>query len=145
MASSAPAPASTAARRVASSRVAPDPRHTSSRRPPLRVVPARRTDRARSRIVRFLPMAMVVVALLIVVAGQAMLASGQVRMARLDQQVVMTQAEHRQQELEVSQRETPGRIVRAAKGLVHSTHVTQVPSVSLHTPLPTPTVTPASQ
>jgi cell division protein FtsL len=90
-------------------------------------------------------MAMVVVALLIVVAGQAMLASGQVRMARLDQQVVIAQAEHRQKELEVSQRETPDRIVGAAKGLVRTTHVTQVPSVSLHTPLPTPTVTPASQ
>jgi len=32
---------------------------------------------------------MVVVALLVVVVGQAMLASGQVRMARLDQQVLV--------------------------------------------------------
>ena len=90
-------------------------------------------------------MAMVVVALLIVVAGQAMLASGQVRMARLDQQVLIAQAEHRQQEVDLSKRETPARIARSAKGLIRPTHVTQVPSVSLHTPLPTPTVTPASQ
>jgi len=138
-------PSSTEARRVASSRTAGDPRHPSSWRAPLRVVPARRSDRARRRFVRFLPMAMVVVALLIVVAGQAMLASGQVRMARLDQQVQIAQAEHRQQEVELSKRETPPRIVGAAKGLVHPSHVTQVPSVSLHTPLPTPTVTPASQ
>jgi hypothetical protein len=137
-------PSSTEARRVASSRTAGDPRHPSSWRAPLRVVPARRSDRARRRFVRFLPMAMVVVALLIVVAGQAMLASGQVRMARLDQQVQIARAEHRQQEVDLSKRETPARI-GAAKGLVHPSHVTQVPSVSLHTPLPTPTVTPASQ
>jgi hypothetical protein len=90
-------------------------------------------------------MAMVVVALLIVVAGQAMLASGQVRMAHLDQQVLIAQAEHRQQEVDLSRRETPARMLGNAKGLIRPTHVTQVPSVSLHTPLPTPTVTPPSQ
>jgi len=88
---------------------------------------------------------MVVVALLVVVVGQAMLASGQVRMARLDQQVLVAQAEHRQREINVSQLETPSRVARKAPGLVHPSHVTQLPSVSLHTPLPPPTVTPASQ
>jgi hypothetical protein len=88
---------------------------------------------------------MVVVALLIVVAGQAVLASGQVRMARLDQQVQIAQAQHRQQEVDLSRRETPARMMRAANGLIRPTHVTQVPSVSPHTLLPTPTVTPASQ
>ena len=136
---------STEAPRVASSRTLADPEHPSSRRPPLRVVPSRRSYRARRRLVRFLPVAMVVVALLIVVAGQAMLASGQVRMARLDQQVLIAQAEHRQQEVDLSQRETPARMMGAAKGLIRPTHVTQVPSVSLHTPLPAPTVTPASK
>jgi hypothetical protein len=88
---------------------------------------------------------MVVVALLVVVVGQAMLASGQVRMARLDQQVLVAQAEHRQREINVSQLETPSRVARKASGLVHPGHVTQLPSVSLQTPLPPPTVTPASQ
>ena len=88
---------------------------------------------------------MVVTALLVVVVGQAMLASGQVRMSRLDQQVLIAQAAHRQQEVDLSLRETPARMLQSAKGLVAPTHVTQVPSVSLHTPLPTPSVTPASQ
>jgi hypothetical protein len=88
---------------------------------------------------------MVVTALLVVVVGQAMLASGQVRMSRLDQQVLIAQAEHRQQEVDLSLRETPARMLQSAKGLVAPTHVMQVPSVSLHTPLPTPSVTPASQ
>ena len=88
---------------------------------------------------------MVVTALLVVVVGQAMLASGQVRMSRLDQQVLIAQAAHRQQEVDLSLRETPARMLQSAKGLVAPPHVTQVPSVSLHTPLPTPSVTPASQ
>jgi hypothetical protein len=88
---------------------------------------------------------MVVTALLVVVVGQAMLASGQVRMARLDQQVVIAQAQHRQQEVDLSLRETPPRMLQEAKGLVAPSHVTQVPSVSLQHPLPTPNVTPAPQ
>ncbi len=64
-------------------------------------------------MVRYLPVAMVVVALLVVVGGQAMLANGQVRMARLDQQLQLAQSEHRQQELDVSKLETPSRIVGA--------------------------------
>ena len=54
------------------------------------------------RLVKYLPVVMVVVALLIVVGGQAMLANGQVRMARLDQQLKIAQSEHRQQELNVT-------------------------------------------
>jgi len=138
-------PSSTADRRLASSRVTSDPRRSSPRRTPLRVVPARRPDGARSRFLRLLPVAMVVVALLVVVVGQALLASGQVRMARLDQQVLVAQAEHRQREINVSQLDTPSRVAGSATGLIHPPHVTQLPSVSLRTPLPTPTVTPAPQ
>ncbi len=88
---------------------------------------------------------MVVVALLIVVGGQAILANGQVRMARLDQRLQLAQSEHRQQELDVAERETPSRIAGAATAqlhMVHPLHVTQLPYVSLRTPLPTPNVTP---
>ncbi len=90
---------------------------------------------------------MVVLALLIVVAGQAMLASGQVRMARVDQQLQLAQSEHRQQVLDASKKETPSRIVGVATAqlhMVHPSHVTQLPYVSLKTPLPTPNVTPAT-
>ena len=90
---------------------------------------------------------MVVVALLIVVGGQAMLANGQVRMARVDQQLQLAQSQHRQRVLAAAKKETPSRIVGAATAqlhMVHPSHVTQLPYVSLKTPLPTPNVTPAS-
>jgi hypothetical protein len=137
---------STAVRRVASSRAVPDPGHSSSRRPPLRIVPARRRDRARGRLIKYLPVLMVVGALLVVVVGQAFLANGQVRMSGLDQQLQTAQGQHRQNELSVSKLETPSRIVGYASGqlqMVHPSHVTQLPYVSLTTPLPTPVVTPA--
>jgi hypothetical protein len=90
---------------------------------------------------------MVVMALLVVVGGQAMLADGQVRMARVDQQLQLAQSEHRQQVLDVTKKETPSRIVGAATAqlhMVHPSHVTQLPYVSLKTPLPTPDVTQAA-
>jgi hypothetical protein len=135
-----------AVRRVATSRPGTDPGRTPSPRPPLQVVPSRRRDRAASRLVKYLPVAMVVIALLIVVGGQAMLANGQVRMSRLDQQLKIAQSQHLQQELNVTRFETPSRIVGAATAqlhMVHPSHVIQLPYVSLRTPLPTPTVTPA--
>jgi hypothetical protein len=89
---------------------------------------------------------MVVVALLVVVVGQAMLANGQVRMARIDSSLQLAQSEHRQQVLEATKLETPSRIVGVATGQLHMvtpSQVTQLPSVSLKTPLPAPNVTPA--
>jgi hypothetical protein len=138
-------PSAGAVRRITSSR--PEAAG-SSRRPPLQVVPRRRRNRARGRFLRYLPVAMVVVALLIVVGGQAMLANGQVRMARIDQRLQIAQSEHRERVLEVTRLETPKRIVGSATGPLHMvqpSHVTQLPSVSLRTPLPTPNVTPAAQ
>jgi len=90
---------------------------------------------------------MVVLALLIVVAGQALLANGQVRIASLDQQLQTAQAQHSQRELSVAKMETPSRIVGDATGplqMVHPSKVTQLPYVPLTTPLATPLVTPAS-
>jgi hypothetical protein len=89
---------------------------------------------------------MVVMALLVVVAGQAVLANGQVRMTGLEQRLESARELHREQELQVAKLETPSRIVGVATAhqhLVHPSHVTQLPSVSLQTPLPTPNVTPA--
>jgi cell division protein FtsL len=137
---------STATRRVASSRVAADPVRHPSRRPPLRVVPSRRRGGLRSRIVRYLPAIMVVLALLVVVVGQAILADGQVRMTGLEQQLQAAQAQHSAQEQKVSNLETPSRIVRDATAggkMTRPTHVTQLPYVPLNIPLATPTVTPA--
>jgi hypothetical protein len=146
------APASSSApRRVASSRggtgTGADPRRDASRRQPLQVVPSRRANRAGSRILRYLPVIMVVLALLVVVAGQAMLANGQVRMADVDQRLQVAQGVHRQLVLKVSKLEVPSRIVSAAIGqqhMVRSSDQLQLPYVSLATPLATPNVTPAA-
>jgi hypothetical protein len=140
-------PSTSAARRVASSRVGNDPaRSNPSKRPPLQVVPSRRPDRVRSRVVKYLPAIMVVVALLVVVAGQAMLANGQVRMAGLDQQLQAAKASHSEQVERVSKLETPSRIVKdatASGNMIRPSHVTQLPYVPLNTPLATPNVTAA--
>jgi len=132
--------------RITSSRVGTDPVRQPSRRPPLHVVPSRRRAGVRSRIVRYLPAIMVVLALLVVVAGQAILADGQVRMAGLDQQLQAVQARHSAQVERVSNLETPSRIVRDATAngkMTHPSHVTQLPYVPLNIPLATPNVTPA--
>jgi len=137
---------SPAVRRVASSRIESDPGRTAAKRPPLQVLSSRRRAGVGRRFVKYLPAVMVVVALLVVVAGQAMLANGQVRMAGLDQQLQAAQAEHSQREESVSKLETPSRIVKDATAQEHMTrpsHVTQLPYVPLHTPLATPNVTPA--
>ena len=89
---------------------------------------------------------MVVAALLAVVVGQAILASGQVRLSALQHRLTMEQSAHRQAELAVSQLETPARIVEAASGQLHMVRpagVVELPYVSLSVPLPTPKVTPA--
>jgi hypothetical protein len=142
------APASSSApRRVATSRAGADPGRNAPRRQPLQVVPSRRANRAGSWILRYLPVIMVVFALLVVVAGQAMLANGQVRMDSLDQRLQIAQGVHRQQVLNVSTLEVPSRIVEAAIGtqhMIHPSHVSQLPYVSLDTPLPTPNVTPGA-
>jgi hypothetical protein len=144
------APASSSApRRVASSRsgTGAEPRRDASRREPLQVVPSRRAKWAGSRILRYVPVIMVVLALLVVVAGQAMLANGQVRMADIDQRLQVAQGVHRQLVLKVSTLEVPTRIVRSAIGqqhMVRSSDPLQLPYVSLATPLATPNVTPAA-
>jgi cell division septation protein DedD len=148
------APASSAApRRVASSKsgagagAGADPGRGASRRQPLQVVPSRRANRAGSRILKYLPVIMVVLALLVVVAGQAMLANGQVRMADIDQRLQAAQGAHRQLVLNVSKQEVPTRIVGAAIGQLHmvrSSNQLQLPYVPTATPLATPNVTPAA-
>ena len=68
-------------------------------------------------------------------------------MAGLDQQLQAAQARHSAQEESVSQLETPSRIVGDATAngsLTRPSHVTQLPYVSLNTPLATPNVTPAA-
>jgi hypothetical protein len=122
---------------------------TPSSRPALKVVPraeARRRRIRRGRLLDIAAVSLVLCALLAVVVGQAMLANGQVRLAGIEQELQLEQASHRQQELDVSQRETPARIVAAASDQLHMIHPAQVielPYVPLTTPLASPKVAPA--
>lgn len=88
---------------------------------------------------------MVVAALLAVVVAQAFLTNGQVRLSTLQHDLALEQSSHRQAELAVAELETPSRIVGAATNGLHMVHpsVTELPYVSLTTPLPTPKVTAA--
>ena len=88
---------------------------------------------------------LVVAALLAVVVAQALLANGQVRLSTLQHDLALEQSTHRQAELAVAGLETPSRIVGAATNTLHMVHpnVTELPYVSLTTPLPTPNVTAA--
>ena len=61
-------------------------------------------------------------------------------------QLALEQSAHRQSELAVAELETPSRIVAAATGQLHMVrpaNVIELPYVSLSVPLPTPKVTPA--
>jgi hypothetical protein len=126
-----------------------DGRAHSSRPPSLKVVPraeARRRRIRRGRLLDIAAVTLVLSALLAVVVGQAMLANGQVRLAGIEQELQLEQASHRQQELDVSERETPARIVATASDQLHMIHPPQVielPYVPLTTPLATPKVAPA--
>jgi hypothetical protein len=138
-------------RRVASSvgRPSQAPERAAPRRPPLKVVPAKRgaqsgKGRSRSGLVNVLAVVLIVGALLVVVIGHAMLADGQVRMATIQQELTLEQSTHRQAELEVSQLETPARIVNGALELHMVPSATiEIPYVPTDTPLPPPDVTPA--
>ena len=155
-----PAATATASRRHTSAASQAAPRRAgrgtevpSTRRAPLQVVPTRtrrgtrggRAVASRGRLLTILSVGMVVAALLAVVVGQALLASGQVRLSTLQHQLSMEQSAHRQAELAVAKLETPARIVGTATSQYHMVDagVVELPYVSLSVPLPTPKVTPA--
>jgi hypothetical protein len=98
-------------------------------------------------VLTFVAVAMIVGSLLVVVVGQAMLANGQVRLTAAEQQLAVAQGQHLQAEAETASLETPARIISEGLTLlhlVHPTQPTQLPYVSLTTPLATPNVTPAT-
>lgn len=122
------APAATATR----ARRAPAPARAPQRRPPLRVVePRRRPPAQRRRKALWLSLALAVGSLLAVAAAQAYLTQGQVRLARLQQQLTTEEAHHRDLELRVAQLEDPSHVVSQAQaqGLTVPVQVTDLPLV----------------
>jgi hypothetical protein len=84
---------------------------------------------------------LVVGSLLVVVIAHALLAGGQLRLSERQDQLAREQATHRQMELTTARLEAPSRVVAKAEGtshLVAPDQITQLPSVSLETPVPTP-------
>jgi hypothetical protein len=114
-----------------------------ARRPPLAVVERRRRVRRR-RVVPFVAGALVACSLLLVVAGHSELAQGQVRLSSEQAQLTAAQTVHREDLLSVANLEDPSRIVSDAENTLHMVapaQVTQLPHVSLGSPVPAPTVT----
>ena len=134
-------PATGAARRAA----APQPR-TSSRRPSLRVfepTPRRSTRRVRSRGANVLAAVLVVGSLLAVVMGDNLVAEGQVRLADVQQKIVVEQAAQKSMQTEVAQLAAPDRVVAQgiALGLTAPAGLKDLPQVPLDVPLPAPRTT----
>ena len=145
-------PTATATARRPGAVTAGGPRATPSRapvgdrRPPLEIVaggPRRRPRERRHSIGTMLAISSLVVSLLAVVVGQAVLASGQVRLSRQEAKVAAAQAEHRTMELATAELQTPSRIVARAEQQLHMqqpSQVTQLPSVPLDVPVGAPTI-----
>ncbi len=113
-------PSSSNAAKASLTRTAPGTGRGPTRGPSLRVVPPRRSRARRNRLYSVAAVVMVVCSLLLVVVGQAVLASGQVRLTEVEQKLSVEQGLHRQAELKVAGLETPSRIIGTALGTLSS-------------------------
>jgi hypothetical protein len=89
---------------------------------------------------------LVVGALILGVAGHAVLAEGQVHLSSVQSELSAAQAANGQDALALAALESPARIVAQAKDRLHMVaagQIVELPYVPLGTPLPTPTVSPA--
>ena len=103
----------------------------------------RRAAADQTRRLHVLAVVVVALALVAVVIGQALLASGQVRLAALEHELQLEQSTNRQNQQTVAALETPSRIVGAAANQLHmvrSSGAVELPYVPLSVPLPTPRV-----
>lgn len=141
------APPSTATARRATA--APQPR-PSARRPALRVVQPERRRGVRAGGSRrshvWLAVGMVVASLLFVVVGDAMVAQGQVRLAKIQLAISAQQATQKAMQTEVAQLAAPDRVVAQgiALGLTAPAQVVNLPEVPLDVPLPVPDTSPVA-
>jgi hypothetical protein len=122
----------------ARARRAPAPaRQPVAGRAPLRVVgPRRRQPQRARRSPLVLALSTVLASLLAVGGAHAYLTAGQVRLARLQQQLDSAQTTERGLEVQVAQLENPSRVVGQAQqqGLTVPTQVTDLPLVGGPTP-----------
>ena len=137
----APPPAAGVARRAVA---APQPRPSTTRRPPLRIFepdPRRSPRRGLSRRGQlWLAVAMVVSSLLVVVVGDAMVAEGQVRLAAVQTRIDGQSTLNKAMQTQVAGLAAPDRVVAQAisDGLTAPPSVKDLPQVPLNVPLPVP-------
>jgi cell division protein FtsB len=125
---------------------APDPR-PASRKPPLRVLsPAPRSKPRRGNRVLLLVSALLVVgSLMAVVVADDVVAQGQVQLSAVQQQVDSLTNTHRELQTGVSVQRAPQMVVNLAEnqlGMVSPGQITDLPQVSLSSPLPVPQTAP---
>ncbi len=136
--------------RSAAARTAPRPTPAAPRRPPLRLFePApRRKPGARRfrRSTMWLSALLVIGSLLAVVAGDTMMAEGQVRLSSTQQALAAATVIEKQDQVAVAQKAAPPVVVRQAEsqGLVVPTQVVYLPQVPLSVPLPVPQTAPTT-
>lgn len=108
-------------------------RPTTPRRAPLRVVnrPQRTSSHRRRRLLAA-ALCFAVGSMLLVGLAQAYVTAGQVRLARLNDQVATAQAHNRDLQMQVASLENPGRVVATgqSQGLTVPAQVTDLPLVS---------------
>ncbi len=94
----------------------------------------------------WVPGLMVVASLLAVVAGDAVVAEGQVRLSTTQSQVAAAEVAQKAAQVEVAEKSAPPVVVAQAKaqGLVAPQTVVYLPQVSLDVPLPVPQTAPPS-
>jgi cell division protein FtsL len=125
---------------------APDPR-SAPRRPPLRILgPATRPkDRRGNRMLVLLSALLVVGSLMAVVVADDVIAQDQVSLSTAQRQVTTLTNTHRELQIQVSVQQAPQAVVKTAEGqlgMVPAGQITDLPEVSLSTPLPVPQTAP---
>ncbi len=125
-------------------RSAPRPESSRPRRPPLRVLEPHRRRKQATRSVRrstiWVSGALVVGSLFAVVAGDALVSEGQVRLATIQGQLAPAATAQKAYQVDVAQKTAPAVLVARAEsqGMVANPHLVDLPYVPLDVPLPVP-------
>jgi hypothetical protein len=143
------APPATATARRSTARAQPRPAPSGPKRPPLRIFEPAPRRRPGIRLVRrptmWISGILVVGSLLAVVAGDAMLAQGQVRLSTTQAEVTAAVSAQKTLQSAVAEMSAPTRVVYQAEnqlGMVAPAQVVDLPEVPLDVPLPTPQTAP---
>ena len=143
------APSATAAARRSTARAQPRPAPSGPKRPPLRIFEPAPRRRPGIRLVRrptvWISGILVVGSLLAVVAGDAMVTEGQIRLSTTQAEVAAAVTAQKALQSTVAEMSAPTRVVYQAEtqlGMVAPGQVVDLPEVPLNVPLPAPQTAP---